>query len=291
MYRKKRRILLPSGVIFLFCVAIFGFIFWSIHQKERYSVENIDSLKRRLEEHPEDIKATLNLATLYLKKASDGKNLKFLDKSIALYRRAIAMDRGAKYSDRIYHPLGVAYFKKASALGGYFWEEAEHFFLKAISEGKELSSSHAYLGAIHRMRKDYDKALHHYRLAFLHGKEKPENIFNLAWAYKDKKMYEEAKALFARLQNAQIPLPMRVDLHTALALIYYEQKLLEDAKRQLNKAIMLDPAACKARCFLARIYAKEGKITDATRLIDAILRIDPNYGPALKLQKLLKKAR
>lgn len=289
MYRERKRVSFFSGLMFfLLCVAVFSFIFFGSHYIERYSY-TIPSLERRLKEHPDDIKAMIKLASFYLEKAKKKKDIKLFKESIILYRRALALDEKGKNAKHIFYPLGVAYFWKASLMDGYFWKDAESFFLKAINEGEEISSAHSYLGAIRRALKDYDGALRHYRLAYFHDKEKVENIFNLAWAYKDCRLYEKAKELFAKLQNANLPLSLRVELHTALGLIHYEQGLLKEAKEHLNRAILLDQKACEAHYLLARICAKEGKMEEATRILDAILRINPEYEPALSLRGRIKR--
>lgn len=212
----------------------------------------------------------------------------YFDKTAEHLRQAIVLDvGGGKVSPQAYYQLGRAYFEKSGHPSGtYYYQEAKEALLNARQKGCSNKESHTYLGHIYLKDKLYDEAIKEYKEALSFDAEDPAIYFNLGWAYKDSKKHQEAILAFEKVLSFEgIPSEQFINSHLALGWLYYQQKSLKESIDSYKKVIELVPDSAQAHYWLGKAYRKEGNIEEAKKEWEKCLKLDPEDKNALKQLK------
>jgi serine/threonine protein kinase len=74
--------------------------------------------------------------------------------------------------------------------------------------------------------------------------------------------------------------PSRAEVHCKLGAVYFEQACLDDSVRELRAALRIDPNNAEAHCQMGKIRYMEGFLTEAIRELQIALHIKPDHAEA-----------
>jgi tetratricopeptide (TPR) repeat protein len=185
-------------------------------------------------------------------------------------------------------------WKQALALGREHYERheydrAEHFLQSVLDAQVDYADVHDMMGVIHHERGDFVRAASFFERAVALNPRYTEALLNLAVTYNDSGRYEEAREVFARMRASRegggaggdaYALGKIANLHAGVAQAYADAGYLEDAARELEKAVALRPEFVDLRVKLASLYRDAGRLADAERELVAACTQNPGYARA-----------
>lgn len=297
---------IKAGLILVLIILIFLVLSraYTPGDKKAHFIKTVGEYKERLEENPLEIEALVGLGDAYYDRvlaADDQKEaLESADEGIKFYRKAIILAKEGPVAAKCLTRVGILYFKKSSLLGGdYYYHEAQQKLEKAIAGGEEGKEAHIYLGHVYYRKgqsseggeriKWLDKAIIHYKEAQTLDPKDASIRFNLAWAFKDRGLYEESIKIFKELLTARVlDKESKIDVHIALGWISYVQDRLDESEAQYQQALGLKPGPekeAKIHYWLGKAYEKGGHLSLARDEWEKVLEINPNHQEAMRKLK------
>ena len=121
-----------------------------------------------------------------------------------------------------------------------FYDEAKKFMELALRREVDYKFAHANLGNLERLKKDYDEAIKHYKIAIEQDPKYVNGYSELAWVYLEANLPQKAKEAYEQaLKLADL------DSHKSKVKEYFARAhwnigKIEEAKKLTLKAIQLD---------------------------------------------------
>ncbi len=267
-------------IIFILCIGIYIYTINSYtdsvtQSKNKYltnsgdfkDIDNLNSiiasLKKNLEDNPEDISMHIDLGISYYQKGKSD----YIDALNSLNR---ASDLGA-CDDRTFYYSGIMY--EEIGLLDLSTREYQKFL--------RLHPDNIYirirLGNTFKKAKEFDSALNEYLLAQAHSPMDPVIHFNIGWVYFEKEMYDEALKSFTRAFEIN---PDLSQIHHALASVFLKQDKTDMALAELLLELDTNPKSLQANLDLAQVYEKTGNKEKAKKTWKTVLDLDPNNAEA-----------
>jgi len=196
---------------------------------------------------------------------------------------AITQDQRKKTGQQQQKPLSPAERMKKEM------ERNIKFYKEQIKENPKEVHNYKSLASIYAQTGNYEEALKYYNEAL---KIDPKDTFamrGIAEVYIGQKKYGEAR----KKVNEIIVIEEKVNhppLYLMLSLIDHEEKNLEGAIKNINKAIEIDPGNIRFYLILSRFYNEKGDKESAKKAIDRGLEVakamnDSRSEVMLKLMK------
>ena len=203
--------------------------------------------------------------------------------------------------ESLLEPAAIAILRRVQPyiVASYYYEmkneeltkkEAEGIITRFPEQDENVFRAYNLLGILARDRKDYAEAIHNYNRALalnLPGTH-PFNIWkfvvgnrrdsiphnNLGLVYHDQSKDDDA---IREYQTAISLDPKFAVPHNNLGIVYKNQGKEDDAIREYQTAITLDPKYASPHNNLGNVYDDQGKEDDAIREYQAMIALDPKY--------------
>lgn len=138
-------------------------------------------------------------------------------------------------SPAAHYMLGLGYFDAKK------YRQSERSFQKALSISPEAPEIHFHLGVLYDQWKKFDKAVPAFREAIRLKPDYPQALNYLGYSLADRDMnLEEAEELISRAVERD---PDNGSYRDSLGWVYFKRGKLDDAARELGKAVQLFPDA------------------------------------------------
>jgi len=169
------------------------------------------------------------------------------------------------------------HFKPGQFYLGLLFPDEEHF----------LSEINLYLGLILKEKRDFEEALHHFKISYELNDEKITALHNMADLHLHLKHYFAATEKYHELMNRMPAGEELIDIHINLALAYYKNGQSDEAITELYWVLRRDPGNPAAIHNLNQIYEKEGIIkgTQSQKSRMKIVNITEGASPIFGLTK------
>jgi protein O-GlcNAc transferase len=149
-----------------------------------------------------------------------------------------------------------------------------------LKVGRDTPNLHLFLGKGYLSRSQEDEAIAEMRLAAQADDRLPYVHYYLGLAYRQKRNLEKAKEEFTRdlaLQTAShVSDNAAAYDYDQLGIVAYLQQQNQEAQRDFEEAVKREPSIGTSWYGLAKIYRKQGHLSQALKAIDHALAIDPN---------------
>lgn len=164
--------------------------------------------------------------------------------------------------------------------------EAVNAFKKAISIDARFSEAHNYLGKVYEVQGTLDKAIVEYQEALKNPQyDTPQKPYlNLGLVYMKQEKYDQATREFQRVLQID---PNNVVAHNELGRSYYQMGKPKEAISSYQEAIRMAPNYLDAHYNLAFAYMKEGSKGLAATQFKKVIEISPQSQLAKDSKKFL----
>lgn len=184
--------------------------------------------------------------------------------------------------------------KQLLALGREHYEKrefdkAEHYLAQVVERGVEYADVFNMLGVVQHDRGAFSEAMKSFEAALGINPRYTEALLNLSVTYNDLGQYDQAKETYHRAMSAGGQEPGQIDpfargkianLHAQVAQAYQDVGMLEEAIRELRKAVLLGPSFADLRLRLANVYREKGDLDSSRFELEQSLESKPEYVPA-----------
>ena len=200
-----------------------------------------------------------------------------LDNTIRYLRKSIVLSRFGDVLTQAYYMLGMSYFKK----GVYYYELAAEYLERAIETGYRSSELYEILGYCYYKLDALDSAIAYLERAL---GESPKDIARLylAFAYRDKEMYESAiRELDYLIENTRDD-AIYEEAFSVLIWIDFHEERYDKAKRNIMSILEANEDSAFAHFWLGNIYDKEGDLISARKEWRTTLKLNPRHIGAIE---------
>ena len=170
----------------------------------------------------------------------------------------------------------------------------EHF-KKAITLKPDYSEAKNELGTVYLEQEKWDAAIPYFTEAVndLTYKMAYSPLFNLGWAYYNKKEYVLAEHYFKKSlkQSPELMIALRVKALRGLGLTYRALKRLNAAIDSFEKAIALAPNVARLHFDLAETYRQSGNTKTALSSYKKVITIAPGSQVAAEAKTMIDRLR
>ena len=191
-----------------------------------------------------------------------------IETAINLLQQASVLDSNAAY---INHELGFLYMATRQ------FEKAEKYFLAAIKSAPTFSYSYINLGNVYHFTDRPEKADSISREAVRVNKNNPISLYNLAIILSRQGKLNKAANVLKQCVKLK---PDYLDAHHKLGYLYLKMESFTEAHVIFRKAYALDKENLKTFFGMAQVKKALNDKKEALGLIDACLKIEPNFAPA-----------
>lgn len=169
------------------------------------------------------------------------------------------------------------------------FQEAEKLLEKLARKAPFFADVFNKLGVIYHQRGAFGKATKAFEKALELNPRYTEASLNLAVTYNNLGRYEEASGTFQKAARFAGTAPDTLDpfirgklanQHAALANIYYDLGLFDEAIEEYRKAVDLGPRFADIRSKLAIAYRERGDFDLALKEFQEALKVNSKYIPA-----------
>lgn len=179
--------------------------------------------------------------------------------AIINYEKAISFNQS---NPSIFNSLGAAYFAQNRL------DDAIKMFNHALLLDEENALSHYHMGNIAQIRKQYNEAFEHFKVAY--SKEPSTvNLSALAYSAIKAKKYEDAEILYKTLS---VIYPEKQNFQYNFACAQVELKKYKEAIPILKKLVTENPKSATMAEKLAEVYAKLGELQDAKNVYERLIK-------------------
>jgi len=200
-----------------------------------------------------------------------------LDSAIRYLRKSIVLSRFDEVLTKAYFVLGMSYFRK----GPYYYELAAQNLERALTAGYQDNTVYEILGYCYYKLGAYDSAIAYLERA---KAEEPKDIVRLylAFAYRDKEMYESAvKELDYLIKNTRDD-AVYEEAFSALIWIDFQEERYEKAKQNILSILEVNDSSAFAHFWLGNIYEREGDLVAARKEWRVTLKLDSRHIGAIE---------
>jgi tetratricopeptide (TPR) repeat protein len=200
-----------------------------------------------------------------------------LDSAIQYLRKGIALTQTEQVLANTYHVLGMSYFNK----GETYYELAAEYVQKAVDQGYTTDESSEILGYCYYKLGDMDRAVTHLEKSVQQAPTDVARLY-LAYAYRDKEMYESAeRELTYLIEHTQDDFILEQASQTKVWIDFQEERY-EEAREGIRKIMERNDASAFAHYWLGNIHEREGDLISARKEWRLALRINPNHIGAIE---------
>ena len=156
------------------------------------------------------------------------------------------------------------------ALGSKQWSAAASHFRQALMWDQKGAEAHIGLANVYLKQGKPDKALEEFTIGLRlkpHSAEAERGIHAA-------RSPESEEAAFKSLEQQVQAEPNNADARTTYAEELLERKRFDEAKREAETALRLNPKAGHAYCALGRVQAAQGQIEDAKKNLAIAIKYD-----------------
>ncbi len=229
-----------------------------------------------------------SIAETYYKKCLDLKK----EPMLANYKLGYIMNEGEKYQKAIeyelaaiklddeyaasYNELGYAYSslgQKSVALDNY---------IKAFNLNPESAIYAANIADIYYSTddlKDLDKALEYFKKSLAIENISAPTNFKIGWILNERENYDEAKTYLYKAVEID---PKNSEAWIELGWIDFSNKNYAAAESDYLKALQYNSKSELGRYYLGQIYIKQGKTSNAQKMVDELKSMNSKYTDKLK---------
>jgi len=172
------------------------------------------------------------------------------------------------------------------------FETAMKYFSELVESGYEFADVYNMVGIIHHTNGKYEKALQALEKALKLNPKYTEAALNLAIIYNDMGQLEKSRAVYARAKEIveqktttegldPFTLGKLSNLHTDIADIYYALGIYDEAIKEYEKALKLNPDFVDVRTKFGIALREAGEIDWAIEEFKKALSKKPDYIQAL----------
>ncbi len=272
---------------------------YALYMLDRYS-EATDKYKKALALDAGSKSAIKGLADVYFsnKEYSNAetyyKKCLDLDKDpkVANYKLGYIMNENEKYQRAVeyelaaikldedyaaaYNELGYAYSslnRKSDALDNY---------IKATNLDPSNATYAANVADIYygvKDLEDLDKAVTFYKKSLAIENKSAKTNYRIGWILNDKEKYDEAKPYLYKAVEID---PKYADAWIELGWIDFSKNNYSAAESDYLKAIQYNSKTELGRYYLGQVYIKQGKTSNAQKMLDELKSMDSKYADKLK---------
>ena len=207
--------------------------------------------------------------------------LESLDSAIAVFRRALEIDRGYALA---YAGLGEAYWHKYVLTGTAIWIEAARGACEAaLGIDSKAAEPHTCLGMVLNGTGAYEKAATEFNTALDFEPTNDLSYVGLATAYEKLGRSSDAERTYRRAIQLR---PNYWNSYTMLGAYYYRRGRFDDAAAMFQQVVALAPDNYRAYSSLGAVFFKQERIGEAIESFQKSLAIKPNYVAASNLGTL-----
>jgi choline-sulfatase len=175
----------------------------------------------------------------------------------------------------------LARFLLAGALEkvGLFEESLEEF-QKVSHQDTRFINVHNNLGNLYERLDKYEQTLAEYRMDIQLHPDNPLSYNNLGVIYLKHSLFQEAREQFEKLLLLNPDLPTQVVAHTNLGVACEMLGLYDNAQKEYQHSLQLDPGYSDACMGLGNIFLKKNKLDQAIAQWQKALEINPQNAEA-----------
>lgn len=164
------------------------------------------------------------------------------------------------------------------------YEAAEKLLKTALTDFGSLANLHNLLGLTYHQQSRFVDALKEFNLALASNADFVEAALNLAVTLCDLSRYEEARQVFARLEQQvstkrrqpSLVLGRLANQHVVSGQAYEESGMFGDAIQEYRKALSLYEKMPDVKLALAKLYVRAGQPDRAKQEFEDILKLSPD---------------
>jgi tetratricopeptide (TPR) repeat protein len=200
-----------------------------------------------------------------------------INRAILYLRKGIVLSNFDDMLTKSIYILGMSYFKK----GPLYYELATEYLERALEEGYEDEQVYEIMGYCYYRLSVLDEAVKYLEKAIAVSDKDVGHLF-MAYAYKDKGMYQSAVREFTLLINRSSDHAILEEAYAALAWIDFHEERYDRARDYLYNVLELNERSANAYFWLGNIHEKEGDIVSARKEWRRALSIDPKHIGAIE---------
>ncbi len=165
-----------------------------------------------------------------------------------------------------------------------YWKNSESIFTHALSIHPDNKKVHVNLGDVYMGKKDFDKAIHHYRQFLRLSPDSPLGLTKLAQAMAFAGMTEEARRQYEKALRLS---PDYVPACHGLADLMTQTGQVDKAIALYRKALEINPDLFQTLNNLALIMYERGDYLKALSYLDLAIKKNHRYQTAIKNRRLI----
>jgi tetratricopeptide (TPR) repeat protein len=213
------------------------------------------------------------------------RNLENVRSRIRELDREISKLRSEYHDHETYYDIGINLGKNLLFRG--FFAESEQVLLHVIAKRPTLTAAHFYLGNLHEIQDNLERAIQYYReLVIQKDKQATSEFrtFTSLWQenYREEALYELKKLAVLDLDPA--------GGHINLGIRYFEDGNWKKALEHFEEAVSIHAGYADGYYWQALAKIRLGKTAEAMKAFEGALEVNPRYADAhYQLGMLLRK--
>src|SRR3989338_7826943 len=169
------------------------------------------------------------------------------------------------------------------------FKEAEAQLLLALEVYSESHEALFLLGNLYHTQSQFEKAIEAYKKALVLKPNDTDTALSLSILYNDLGRYEEGRLLFNRAQKHVSPTDFQDSAiqeklalkHIELGELYETVHRFAEAEEQYERALKLSPQSPQIIVRIAKVYEKQGALSESLKELKKLKISHPDYVPGL----------
>ncbi len=176
--------------------------------------------------------------------------------------------------------LGREHYEKAE------YDRAEQLLRQVVEKNDRFADVHHMLGVIAHSQGDFTRAEEHFEKAVAQNPRYTEAQLNLMVTYNELGKYEAARRIYSQIRARADSVDSSTDqfakgkianMHAEIAQAYHDIGMVNDAIRELEKAVALCPTFADLRTRLGVVLRDNGDLVRARVEFEAARSANPRY--------------